>query len=93
MGGFNGQESLSSTECYDPSTNQWTLVKPMRDRRSGVGVVAHCGLIYAAGGFNGTRRLRSLVRYNPDTDEWTTLHSMLNARSNFAMTVSFGQTD
>lgn len=88
LGGFNGQESLSSAECYDPLTNQWTLLQPMRECRSGVGVVAHRGCVYAAGGFNGTRRLNSVERYDPDEDEWRPLSPMLNARSNFAMTVS-----
>ena len=49
MGGFNGQESLNSVEYYDPATNQWTMVRPMRDRRSGVGVATHRGVLYAAG--------------------------------------------
>ena len=49
MGGFNGQESLNSVEYYNPNTNQWTMVRPMKDRRSGVGVSAHRGQLYAAG--------------------------------------------
>ncbi|XP_070192380.1 kelch-like protein 10 [Littorina saxatilis] len=91
MGGFNGQESLNSVEYYDPASDQWTMVRPMRDRRSGVGVATHRGVLYAAGGFNGTRRLASMERYDPDTDDWRPLPPMLNARSNFAMTMAEDQ--
>ena len=49
MGGFNGQESLNSVEYFDPVNNQWTMIRPMRDRRSGVGVASHRGVLYAAG--------------------------------------------
>lgn len=36
-GGFDGQECLQTAEYYNPITNQWTLIQPMRNRRSGVG--------------------------------------------------------
>jgi kelch-like protein 10 len=48
-GGFNGQECLSSAEVFDPDTRQWTLLNPMRNRRSGIGVIAYHGCIYALG--------------------------------------------
>ena len=40
-GGFNGSECLGHAECYDPRANQWTMLTPMRSRRSGVGVIAY----------------------------------------------------
>jgi len=40
-GGFNGQECLHNAESYDPAANQWTMIAPMRNRRSGVGVIAY----------------------------------------------------
>lgn len=36
-GGFDGQECLQTAEYYNPITNQWTMIQPMRSRRSGVG--------------------------------------------------------
>lgn len=36
-GGFDGQECLHTAEYYNPITNQWTLIQPMQNRRSGVG--------------------------------------------------------
>jgi kelch-like protein 10 len=44
-GGFNGQECLNSAEYYDPQTSQWSVLAPMRNRRSGVGIVAHAGKV------------------------------------------------
>jgi len=46
-GGFNGQECMNSAEYFDPKTNQWTIIAPMRNRRSGVGVIAYHNSIYA----------------------------------------------
>ena len=36
-GGFDGHECLQTAEYYNPITNQWTLIQPMRSQRSGVG--------------------------------------------------------
>ncbi len=46
-GGFNGQECMNSAEYFDPKTNQWTIIAPMRNRRSGIGVIAYHNSIYA----------------------------------------------
>ncbi len=46
-GGFTGTECLFSAESFNPDTNQWTLIAPMRSRRSGVGVIAYGDLVYA----------------------------------------------
>lgn len=45
-GGFNGEQSLQTGECYDPKTNQWTMIASMDTRRAGLGVVAYVGHIY-----------------------------------------------
>ena len=38
---------MNSAEYFDPKTNQWTMIAPMRSRRSGVGVIAYHNSIYA----------------------------------------------
>ena len=86
-GGFNGQECLNNAECYDPSTNQWTMIAPMRNRRSGVGVIAYRDHIYALGGFNGITRMNTGEKYNPASNTWQTIPEMYNPRSNFAIEV------
>ena len=86
-GGFNGQECLSSAECYDPAVNQWTMLSPMRNRRSGVGVIAHGDSLYALGGFNGITRMNNGERWNERTQNWQTIPEMYSPRSNFAIEV------
>lgn len=46
-GGFNGEQILETCECYNPETNQWTMITPMSTQRSGHGVVAYMGHVYA----------------------------------------------
>lgn len=38
IGGYDGQDFLSSVESFDPDTGQWTEVTEMTSGRSGVGV-------------------------------------------------------
>ena len=37
VGGYDGENRLSSVECYDPEHNQWTEVRAMNTMRSGAG--------------------------------------------------------
>ena len=87
-GGFNGIECLNSTETYDPETNQWTLVSPMNNSRSGLGVIAYKRDVYALGGFNGIARMCSAERYCPRSNKWRTIADMGGPRSNFAVEVT-----
>ena len=34
VGGYDGQNFLNTVECYDPSSNQWSVLSPMTCRRS-----------------------------------------------------------
>ena len=34
---------------YCPTANQWTAIQGMRNRRSGIGVIALDGMVYAVG--------------------------------------------
>lgn len=49
-GGFDGENSLQTAECYDPETDQWTVIASMGTQRSGLGVVAYVGHIYVVSG-------------------------------------------
>jgi kelch-like protein 10 len=86
-GGFNGQECLNTAECYDPITRQWTMIAPMRNRRSGIGVIAHDGFVYAIGGFNGITRMNNGEKFNPSTNSWSNITEMYSPRSNFGIEV------
>ncbi|KAF7666385.1 hypothetical protein LDENG_00107800 [Lucifuga dentata] len=86
-GGFNGNDCLSSAECYCPETDQWTLISPMSINRSGVGVITFQDHIFAVGGFDGEVRLNSAEAYNPRTNTWHAVPSMRSPRSNFGIEV------
>lgn len=86
-GGFDGIEIFSSAEYYCPITDQWTMITPMRNLRSGVSVVAHQDFVYALGGFNGVTRINSVERYSPTSNSWQTIQEMDTPRSNFAAVV------
>lgn len=64
VGGFNGQEVLSSAEMFDPRTGQWSFIRSMLSPRSGVSLIAYRDSLYALGGFNGYSRLNSGKWYN-----------------------------
>ena len=53
MGGSDGQQSLCSTEVYDPDTNSWAPGASMTTCRANVGVAVVDGKLYAVGGFSG----------------------------------------
>lgn len=59
VGGFNGQEVLSSAEVFDPDTKQWSFIRSMLSPRSGVSLIAYRDCLYALGGFNGYSRLNT----------------------------------
>ena len=47
---------------YDPSSNTWRSMSPMKHKRLGLGVTATGGCLYAVGGSDGTAPLSSVER-------------------------------
>lgn len=78
---------MHSAEVYDREVNQWTLINPMRSRRSGVSCISYHGHVYVVGGFNGISRMCSGEKFNPATNTWSQIPDMYNPRSNFAIEV------
>ena len=60
MGGRDDSTELSSAECFDPESNQWSPVVAMNSRRSGVGLAVVNGQLFAVGGFDGTTYLKTI---------------------------------
>ena len=63
-GGFNGNECLFTAECYSCSTNQWTLIAPMRSRRSGVGIIAYGKQVYAVRSRSNKIKSPALIKHD-----------------------------
>lgn len=50
VGGYDGENDLSSAEFYNPLLNEWKLITPMGSKRSCLGICAFDGLLYVCGG-------------------------------------------
>lgn len=71
IGGYNQSECLDTVECYDPSSNKWTMLARMRERRARFTAAVLHGQIYAVGGSTGSRDQLSVEKYDPIGDKWS----------------------
>ncbi|KAL2761562.1 kelch repeat and BTB domain-containing protein 11, partial [Daubentonia madagascariensis] len=55
--------------CYNPATDRWSAVRPLRQARSQLQLLALDGHLYAVGG----ECLLSVERYDPRADRWATV--------------------
>ncbi|KAK9502604.1 hypothetical protein O3M35_011343 [Rhynocoris fuscipes] len=87
VGGWEGSFRLDSVERYDPATNTWTLVTPMKTALTSAAVVAADGMLYVTGGaiLEEGDGIEMVQRYNPRTDSWTEMTPMNIARSGAAI--------
>ena len=83
-------ERLRSAEVYDPKSNQWSTLPPMKRVRSDASAISFEGKVYIMGGFDGTEILSSIEIYDPATNEWTYGPSMLSRRSGLKAIVCGG---
>lgn len=91
IGGFDGNERLTTIERYHPENNAWTIIPSMSIGRSGAGVVALNQYIYVVGGFDGTRQLSSVERFDTEQLVWSNVASIKVARSALSLTVLDGK--
>ncbi|XP_070574823.1 gigaxonin-like [Ptychodera flava] len=87
VGGRNeGDQILNTGEKYDPQTNTWTAIAPMREARELLGLVAIDDCIYAIGGIrNGT--VKTMEAYDIYKDRWEDMPPMKIARETPACAV------
>lgn len=52
VGGWEGSYRLDSVERYDPSTNSWSLIEPMKLAVTSPAVIAHDGVLYVTGRYS-----------------------------------------
>ena len=89
-GGFSGAESLSKAEGYNPQTDQWTLIASMGSRRSGLGVIAYAGQIFAVSSWNTadthmTQKHCETQRHEKmslvEVSDWTNIHRVSSLKT------------
>ena len=73
--------ATASVERYDPVSETWHFVTPMRRPRFSHACAAHGGKLYVVGGFAGGEWLTATERYVPKTGQWESLHDLAVAVS------------
>ncbi|XP_069794279.1 influenza virus NS1A-binding protein homolog A isoform X4 [Narcine bancroftii] len=82
-GGYNREECLRTVECYDPATDGWTFIAPMRTPRARFQMAVLMGQLYVTGGSNGhSDELCCGETYNPNTRDWTPVPELRTNRCN-----------
>jgi hypothetical protein len=62
---------------YDPSSDTWSTLASMPQRRIGCALFALDGCVYAAGGHGNA----TVVKYEPEFDRWSAVASMTTTRA------------
>jgi N-acetylneuraminic acid mutarotase len=82
IGGLNGNAlPISTTEEYNPQTNEWTSKTPMPTPRSGFAITVYQNKIYAIGGSVGYGYVGNNEVYDPVSNTWETKTSMPTPRA------------
>ena len=89
-GGRRNGQHFGTLQRYDPASDTWTILRPMPERRSGLGVAFDAGRVIAAGG-EGARIFPETESFNPASGRWTRLRNMNVPRHGIGM-VSIDKT-
>ncbi|NWS13042.1 NS1BP protein, partial [Pachyramphus minor] len=82
-GGYNREECLRTVECYDPQTDTWTFIAPMKTPRARFQMAVLMGQLYVVGGSNGhSDDLSCGEMYEPEIDDWTPVPELRTNRCN-----------
>lgn len=73
---------MKCVEFYDPKTNEWATLPPLKEARGRFNIAVVQGCVYAVGGSNGSTELCTVERYDPDDHKWTRVTNLPTARSN-----------
>jgi N-acetylneuraminic acid mutarotase len=91
-GGHDGSVELSSVECLDPETGEWSQAPNSSTARSDLAMAAAGGKLYAAGGFSGNGSTNTVEMFDASAGGgWVTVAPMRTTRSCFAMTAVDGK--
>lgn len=72
VGGWVSGDAIASVERFDPETDTWAVMSPMKKPRCGVGVAVLNNVLYAVGGHDGEAYLNSIECYHPREGIWKT---------------------
>ncbi|KAG8436537.1 hypothetical protein GDO86_007590 [Hymenochirus boettgeri] len=82
-GGYNREECLRTVECYNPETDTWTFMSPMKTPRARFQMAVLMDQLYVVGGSNGhSDDLSCGEKYDPKSDIWTPVPELRSNRCN-----------
>ncbi|XP_053549818.1 influenza virus NS1A-binding protein [Bombina bombina] len=82
-GGYNREECLRTVECYDPSSDTWTFISPMKTPRARFQMAVLMGQLFVVGGSNGhSDELSCGEKYDPRLNVWTPVPELKTNRCN-----------
>jgi N-acetylneuraminic acid mutarotase len=90
VGGFSDLQAdhtgaVSSLSVYDPATDTWRKLAPMKEPRGSVGATVANGKIYAVGGRGlDLKTVATNEVYDPASNRWTELAPLPKARDHLA---------
>ncbi|OWY98423.1 Kelch-like protein 5 isoform X1 [Phytophthora megakarya] len=86
MGGTSSSSHHHNTmESYNPETNSWICMPPMKNARSYLGAAVVGDFIYVVGGFNGQAHLSSVERFDLQIEQWESMPPLSTGRSGLAV--------
>ncbi|KAF2354688.1 Kelch repeat type 1 [Trinorchestia longiramus] len=71
----------SEVESYNPRTDRWMPVAPMKNRRSRTAAASLSRHLYVMGGYDGVSDISQCEVYQPATNCWTSITAMGTKRS------------
>ena len=75
VGGRRNGVHYPTLQRYDPASDTWSILRPMPEHRSGLGVAFDRGRVIAAGG-EAARLFPETESFNPTTGRWTRLRNL-----------------
>ncbi|XP_042906342.1 kelch-like protein 5 isoform X2 [Parasteatoda tepidariorum] len=82
-----GVSRFECVERYDPRTDTWTLVAPMKIGRDAIGVGVLGDRLIAVGGYDGQSYLKIVEAYDPQTNEWEEIKELEDGRAGMCVVV------
>ncbi|KAG8193341.1 hypothetical protein JTE90_022971 [Oedothorax gibbosus] len=82
-----GVSRFDCVERYDPRTDSWSFVAPMKLGRDAIGVGVLGDKLIAIGGYDGQCYLNNVEAYDPQTNEWEELKELKPGRAGMCVVV------
>ena len=89
--GGGGNSMQNQVEVYDPVTNIWTPLQPMRDGRNHCGGAFIDGKFYVVGGRRRVHAVDSNEVYDPQTNKWERQAPLPTARGGIGVAAVNGE--